>query len=176
MSLIQQTTMANEATLLSIPREIRDLIYTALFQIPNDPPPSPEEAGPRFRNGSTFYSVDLYPEAVYAALLRCSHQIRGEFQEALFARQPILDCRLDCMIKDDDVWPTWVLLPCPGTKDVGILNFDLRLFDVDDGVDQFDVEGMCFLRPFHSRPRYLMTKSGNNIAEISTAIPPPSVQ
>ena len=146
MSLIQQTTLETEATLLTIPREIRDLIYTALLQIPNEPPPTPEAAGPRFRNGSTFYSMDLYPEAVYAGLLRCSRQISGEFQEALLARQPTRDFRLDCMIKDDDVWPTWVLLPGPGTREIGTLNFDLRLFDVNDVGGLFDDEGRYFLR------------------------------
>lgn len=137
MSLIQQPPLDVEANLFSIPREIRDLIYTALLQIPNDPPTSPEEAGPRFRKGSSLYSVERYPEAVYAALLRCNRQLRDEFQEVLFARQPVRDFRLDCMIKSDDLWPTWILLPCPGTRDIGVLNVDLRLFNVGHGHDQY---------------------------------------
>ena len=137
MSLIQQPSLDIEANLLSIPREIRDLIYTALLQIPNDPPTSPEEAGPRFRKGSSLYSVERYPEAIYAALLRCNRQLRDEFQEVLFARQPVRDFRLDCMIKSDGLWPTWILLPCPGTRDIGVLNVDLRLFNVGHGDDQY---------------------------------------
>ena len=137
MSPIQQPTVKSNSSLLSLPREIRDLIYTALLQIPNDPPTSPEEAGPRLEKWWIHYPLQRYPEAVFAALLRCNHQISDEFREVLSARQPTTDFRLDCMIKELDAWPTWILLPCPSTREIGILNVDLRLLDVDDDYGSF---------------------------------------
>lgn len=104
-----------------------------LLQILNNPPASPEDVGPRIRKKRTLYPVERYPEAIYAAILRCSRQISDEFQEALSARQPIRDFRLDCIIKDNDVVPTWVLLPCPGTREIGDSEVDFRLFDVGHG-------------------------------------------
>lgn len=148
MSLIQRRPAEAGVNLLSLPREIRDLIYTALLHIPNNTPASPKRQGPNFQVACMFYSVERYPEAVYAPLLRCSRQISDEFREVLYARQPPRDFRLDCMIKGHYAWPTWIVRPCPGTRVMDVLNIDVRFFNDRDGHRQSLGTGRCFERPF----------------------------
>ncbi|MCJ1459188.1 hypothetical protein MMC28_009565 [Mycoblastus sanguinarius] len=135
MSLVQQPRSIQN--FLSMPREIRDLIYLALLQPPTEPPSAPENAGPRFeeRCGDPtlrmFYSVELFPASAHLNLLRCNRQIGTEFQDVLArhgASQPEQDFRLDLMTQRDKIWPTWIHFP-GSTERIRNLDVDLRVFD-----------------------------------------------
>lgn len=168
MALMQQPTTEIESHFLSLPREIRDLIYTALLQSPNSPPSSPEEAGPRLRKSGVLYSVEQIPEVLYAALLRCNRQISAEFHECLFACQSIQGLRLDCMIKGYAVWPTWISFPFPEARNIGNIDVDLRLFDVGDGCGQFFGDGRFSARSFPTRHRPLSRKPSSQLFSLLT--------
>ncbi len=149
MSSIQQSTPQVGTSFVSLPREIRDLIYRTLLQIPNNPPASPEEAGSVFRDWSLHNSVEKYCEATWAGLPRCNWQIHDEFREVLLAQKPDRepgDFRLDCMIEEGKVWVTWVTVPPPGTREIGVWNLDFRLFETDLSMI-FSICRRCFPRP-----------------------------
>lgn len=177
MALTQQPTTETKPHFLSMSREIRALIYTALLQSPNSPPLSPEDAGRGFGKSGILYSDKQVPDVCYAALLRCNRQVSTEFHESVFACQSIPDLKLDCMVKGYAVWPTWISPLYPEPRKIGNLDLDLRLFDVGNGGGQFWGDGRCsarsFLtrhRPFGRKPSFTR-KDGNDLGKVSSSIP-----
>lgn len=174
MSSVQDPRIPAQHDLLTLPREIRDEIYLAVLRLPSEPPPSPEDAGPRFagfgsnsqRRTSVFYPVNVYPQYACQSLLACNHQINIEVREVLGRHDTSgwgLDFKLDLMIQDRDIWPTWTLFPGPITH-IRNLEVDMRIFrDYHDG--QFGGDGGpgAIFRPlshllsglFHHGPQFV---------------------
>ena len=109
---------------LSLPRELRDLVYQEALADVVAPPRNSEDVGPRLKVGLAtgsetrciYYPADLYPQASCQGLLSSNRQIRAEIRES----HPTLDYHLDIMIEDFEngktntrVWPTWTLYPQP---------------------------------------------------------------
>ena len=174
MSSIQVTPATTQSHLLSIPREIRDEIYLALLQSPSEPPPCPEYAGPRFagfgsepeRGNGVFYPTDVYPRYACQSLQACNHQMNTEVREALAHHDTSgrgLDFKLDLMIQNRHIWPTWTLFPGPITH-IRNLEVEMRIFDGCQAV-QFGGDGGpgAIFRPlfhllsglFHHGPQFV---------------------
>lgn len=91
----------------------------------------------------------------------------------MLACQSIPDLKLDCMVKDYAVWPTWISPLYPESQSIGNLDVDLRLFDVGNGGGQFWGDGGVGLifKPlfqllngfFHHGPRFFGSKSKNGV-------------
>lgn len=143
-------------SLVGLPREVRNEIYDLLFQSSNHRPVSPEEAGPRFKNIRVHYSLDPQCPANYAPLLHCSRQLRSEVLELLESKQDGV-YGLDCMLKGDSVWPTWVTFPGLA-RNMRHIEMDLRLFGIRDGCRQFWGDGgpgMAFTPLFQLLNRFI---------------------
>ncbi|CAF9907341.1 MAG: hypothetical protein HETSPECPRED_007104 [Heterodermia speciosa] len=133
--------------LLSLPREIRDAIYLATIHTPRDPPDSPDEAGPRFKSGcatmwnrTVYYPIGPSSWPSHVSLILCNRQVRSETLEILNRESSRLTCRLDCMQRSIDLWPTWISYPgLPQTIDH--LEMNLRLFNVYRGTGLFGGDG-----------------------------------
>jgi len=129
--------------LLTIPREIRALIYTDLRRTPNSPPASPNDVGPRFetqvRRSSilvTCLAGERYLEHVHLNLLLVNHQIHTElsgFLNLSHGATPDGVFVLDCMMSKKSpcsLWPTWITFPGPVTY-IPTLEVDLRVFEYE---------------------------------------------
>ena len=158
----------NGPPLLTFPREIRDLIYVALLRIPNIPPSSPQDAGPRFHpigkyECSTIYlSAERFPGHQNINLLMSNRQISAEFSCALKTRNAVKHIKLDCMIKGVCIWPTWIISP-GDAKNIRTMEIDMRLWDKPiTGISTPAVAS--FVRLLHRFLRYgpLLTKSNDN--------------
>jgi hypothetical protein len=75
-----------QSRLLSLPREIRNNIYSGLLKLLNETLISPDAAGPRFstvreRSSSwgpqILYPLDTRPSTAYAFLRQCNRQLRS---------------------------------------------------------------------------------------------------
>ena len=139
MSLDQLAPAGSQLNLLDLPREIRDTIYLAVLQTPSPPPASPEDAGPRSAGHlyegsklitSVHYLNDLSSRYASQSLLACNHQIRAEVHEVLARHDKPgargLDFKLDVMVQDGVVLPTWALVPGP-VSHVRNLEVDVRM-------------------------------------------------
>ncbi|KAL8910051.1 MAG: hypothetical protein Q9171_004646 [Xanthocarpia ochracea] len=165
--------MAQQSPLFTLPREIRDDIYSLLLNWPNDPPASPAAAGLRYREAVGTWgdrSVFYPPPTIYcepaSALSQCSRQIRQELYELVTNGNltKSVTCQLDVMLKGCMLWPTWTNLPYPLRK-MDHLQADLRLFDVKDGSSLFwgnGGPGLVFIvlfsllnRLLHHGPRFI---------------------
>ena len=72
--------LSNSASVLALPREIRDLIYKELLRIPNTTPPSPSGRGFGFYESFDYnHYVDMSSERFLAHshlnLLLCNRQL-----------------------------------------------------------------------------------------------------
>ncbi|KAL8845783.1 MAG: hypothetical protein Q9221_009081 [Calogaya cf. arnoldii] len=138
--------MACQHTFFTLPREVRDEIYTLVLNSPAPPPVSPKEAGPRYREKvndswsdhpdprSVFYPLPSKHVGTIAALSQCNRQLRKELQE--FGTSSYLNKNLtyeiDAMLRGEKLWLTWTNFPYPVTK-IDHLRVNLRLFDIYNG-------------------------------------------
>lgn len=174
MSSVQISPATNQPTLFNLPREIRDEIYLAVLQSPSDPPSEPENVGPRFagfgsepeRQKGVFYPTDVYPRYACQSLQACNRQMNTEVRQVL-ARYDVadrgLDFKLDLMIQDCDIWPTWTILPGP-IAHIRNLEVNMRIFHDCRG-SQFGGDGGpgAIFRPlfhllsglFHHGPQFI---------------------
>ena len=132
---------------LSLPRELRDLVYQELLSDVVAPPPTkPENVGPRMsvRTGReeiftqcVLHPAPLHPKAACQGLFFSNQQIQAEMQES----HPALDYHLDIMVECFSIppggtvqdrrnlrlWPTWTVYPQPVSK-IRELCVDVRVF------------------------------------------------
>ncbi|MCJ1378811.1 hypothetical protein MMC17_001910 [Xylographa soralifera] len=96
--------------LLTLSRELRDLIYTAVLQAEIAPPSS--ESGPRY---NARLSYNLPPALVNSnVLLLINHQIHEETKEAIhnLTKSGQLRYKLDCiLVNGRHIYPTWLSIP-----------------------------------------------------------------
>ncbi|KAL8771970.1 MAG: hypothetical protein Q9209_002634 [Squamulea sp. 1 TL-2023] len=138
--------MLFQSPFFTLPREVRDEIYTFLLLSPIDPPRSPEQAGVRYRedirdyweNRSVLYPPHFANNGPASALSQCNHQLRREILELSTNRSLTKGTKfeLDIMLKDCMLWPTWINLYFPVAK-MDHLQANLRLFDVKTGAILF---------------------------------------
>ncbi|KAL8727193.1 MAG: hypothetical protein Q9166_006230 [cf. Caloplaca sp. 2 TL-2023] len=177
--------MSSQARFFTLPREVRDSIYTLVLSTPTDPLSSPREAGLRYKEevggGWDIRCVFYPPPSTFhgpaSALSQCSHKIRQEVSELVTKRSLTkgVTYELDVMLKGGMLWPTWINLPYPVTK-MDHLQANLRLFDVRDGDGLFwgaGGPGLTFVvlfsllnRLLHHGPRFLYKKGMTQGLEI----------
>ena len=131
--------LSNRPSLLSIPREIRNLIYKELLYIRIVTPPSPSDPGPRVPvlvSGSDCgYYLELssqrFPAHSHLNLLLCNHQLYAEFLEFLDTDHCTWEyAKIDCMIEKHHIWPTWTIFPAGRAPKIRNLDIDLRVWDI----------------------------------------------
>ena len=163
--------MSSQDSLLTLPREVRDKIYSLVLSIPAAPPVSPTEAGVRYEERVNGNRKVLYPVlSTYNGntlnLLHCNRQIRQELCDYLknprITRE--ITYELDLMLQGCTLWPTWTNLPYPATA-MEHLEVNLRLFNVEYGGGLFwgsGGPGLTFVvlfralnRLLHHGPRFL---------------------
>lgn len=127
-----------ELSLLRLPRELRDIIYTKLLYVPQSPPLSPADAGPRYtefndRIGicTVHLAAERFPEHIHLNLLLCCRQINGEFSQLLALQNSLRhnqEFALDCMFMEKALWATWRVYPGLYTTNIRNLRIDLRFW------------------------------------------------
>ncbi|KAL8997493.1 MAG: hypothetical protein Q9169_003273 [Polycauliona sp. 2 TL-2023] len=180
--------MSCRHSLLTLPREIRDEIYTVLLDTPKSPPASPAETGLRyqeavdeivFRHRCIFYPPLAAYKRPTSALSQCNRQTRHEIADfttsTYFSRGET--CELDVKLKSCMLWPTWTKLIHSPTK-MEHLKVDLRLFDITRSNGLFwgsGGPGLTFVvlfrllnRLLHHGPRFLYDNGDNQNVEIHT--------
>ena len=134
--------LSNRPSLLSIPREIRNIIYKELLYIRTVIPPSPSDPGLRVTEplkGICYIglSSERFPAHSHINLLLCNHQLSAEFLEFLDTANRVWEyAKLDCMATNSGVWPTWTIFPAGRAPKIRNLDIDLRVWDfiTPDGV------------------------------------------
>ena len=127
---------SNPMSLLSMPREIHDIMYKELVFARNIILPSPSDPGLRFpelsrRKYSFELSDERFPWHSHLNLFFCNHQLHPEFLEPLNAAHSTWGyAKLDCMIKDDCLWPTWTIFPASRNPKIRSLDIDLCVWDI----------------------------------------------
>ncbi|KAL8654149.1 MAG: hypothetical protein Q9226_003547 [Calogaya cf. arnoldii] len=164
--------MSCQHALFTLPREVRDEIYTLVLNSPAPPPVSPKEAGPRYRAKvkdswnierydprSVFYPLPTKHVGTVTALAQCNRQLRKELQD--FGTSSYLTKNLtyeiDAMLQGERLWLTWTNLPYPATK-IDHLGVNLRLFDIYTGRGLFwgfDGPGTTFIVLYRALNRLL---------------------
>ena len=131
---------------LSLPRELRDMIYQELLSDVAAPPPDPKNVGPRLsvRTGReeiftqcVLHPAHLHPKAACEGLYFSNRQIQAEIQESGLALDYHLDIMVECFsvptggtVQDRRnlwLWPTWTVYPQPVSK-IRELCVDVRVF------------------------------------------------
>lgn len=121
--------------LLRLPQEIRDQIYSDILDLPALAPPiCPNDAEDCIEEdqgwGCGYYS-DTFPPISCLALLLSNRVIAAEVSEVIARRnknkETALRYKLDLMIWDCDLQPTWLSLPVP-LKYVRKVEVDVRIF------------------------------------------------
>ncbi|KAI9695880.1 MAG: hypothetical protein M1836_005997 [Candelina mexicana] len=126
--------------LLSLPRELRDHIYSYLLLLSSAPAPkSPDDAGRRQENpcdiipphcAAVHYQLPTLRSPI-SALLCTSHQVHDEAHAAIIHHSKThpdgLRSYLDCMIEGVNLWPTWLSLQAPAQY-VRHITVDIRCF------------------------------------------------
>ncbi|CAF9910949.1 MAG: hypothetical protein HETSPECPRED_010242 [Heterodermia speciosa] len=126
--------LSNGPSLLTLPPEIRNLIYGELLCIPNATPLSPFNSGPRFHErcssgGNLMLSGERFPTHSHTNLLLCNHQLYNEFLAFLGTLNGAWEyAKLDCMAISGNLLPTWVIFPAGHTPSIGTLDIDLRVW------------------------------------------------
>ena len=131
---------------LSLPRELRDIIYQELLSDVAAPPPDPKNVGPRLsvRTGReeiftqcVLHPAHLHPKAACEGLYFSNRQIQVEIQASDLALDYHLDIMVECFsiptgkpVEDRRnlrLWPTWTAYPQP-VSNIRELCVDVRVF------------------------------------------------
>ena len=130
---------------LDLPREVRDAIYEAIIDSGCDAPASPASTygkrthvqntrGPFPAYSMSFKRIVKFPRPrqqppfLDVNIALSCHQVYGEYMSAL--RRSLskgLNYKLDVMIDEDSIYPTWTSLPVLSST-VDVLQLDFRLF------------------------------------------------
>ena len=107
------------------------------------------------RQKSVFYPMSVYPRFACQSMQACNHQMDIEVREVVARHDTLergLDFKLDLMIQDCDIWPTWALLPGPVTH-MRNPEVEMRIFDDRHG-SYFGGDGSSgpVLRPLFHPP------------------------
>ena len=127
--------LSNSASLLAVPREIRDLIYKELLRIPDTTPPSPSGRGFGFNESFDYnYYIDMSSERFLAYshlnLLLCNHQLWVELLDFVNTAHSAWEyAKLDCMMNKDYLWLTWTIFPASRAPKIRSLDIDFRIWD-----------------------------------------------
>lgn len=135
MSSGSQTT--HRATLLHLPRELRDLVYLYLVDDTRLPPNDPDHAGDReFHSKINFEASSPRPALLQLKL--CCKQTYAEVQYALSKHASCYprSAHLDVMVKGSVIWPTWISLP-NSPQLLPTFDIDLRLFEAKNRGSEF---------------------------------------
>lgn len=130
-----------QASLLGLPRELRDLIFHNLLHHSTPPPKDPCHAGDR--NPSTSSPCTIYfeahsPRPALLQLKLCSRQLYCEIHELTTKHVPLQTgpAELDIMIQGSSIWPTWTRLPVTTHLDPSI-RITLRIFKAEGWDSEF---------------------------------------
>jgi len=141
---------------LLLPREIRDQIYDELLGL--------EVSRPEFLQGQDgrreerhrcgpIYHENQPPQISSLGALSCSHQVSEETQDAIKRKYERNEAgtkwKLDLMISDKCLKPTWLALPVP-PKFVKSLDLEVRVFEPKDWDCRSCVEGRYLLHVLRS--------------------------
>ena len=120
---------------LHLPRELRDCIYGHVLQSTAEPPTSPEDPmlSDRHdfdqtydrRRGIMFEQRPLAP-VTCCGLLCTNRQISREMHDSI-SRHGVV-WKLDCMIQNHHLWPTWLSLPASPTY-LRHVEVNMRIFN-----------------------------------------------
>lgn len=127
----------HHTNLLSLPRELRDLVYLYLVLESRQPPNDPDHAGEReFHSKINFEARSPRPALLQLKL--CNRQIYAEVHDTLIkhASHDPDPARLDVMVKGSVIYPTWIFLPST-TCLHPIYDIDLRLFETRNRGSEF---------------------------------------
>ncbi|EMC97644.1 hypothetical protein BAUCODRAFT_130743 [Baudoinia panamericana UAMH 10762] len=139
--MARQPDIATQASLLGLPREIRDLIYLNLIPQRTCPPENPNNAGDREPDASspctTFFEV-VSPKPAMLQLKLCNRQLYEEVHH--ISRKHLWfhngAAHLDIMVKGSSIWPTWILLPVTPYLDP-VVDVTLRIFEATGWGSEF---------------------------------------
>ncbi|KAL8848851.1 MAG: hypothetical protein Q9221_006147 [Calogaya cf. arnoldii] len=180
--------MSCNHALLTIPREVRDEIYSLLLDSSDDPPLSPNEAGLRYeevthdrplRNRRVYYPPPTTCKGPTSALSQCNRQLRHEIVDFITKTHLTKGgtCELDVMVKGCMLWPTWTKLLHSVVR-MEHLEVNLRLFNFRDGGGVFWGDGgpgsifvvlfRLLNRLLHHGPRFLYSDGDNQSLELQT--------
>lgn len=118
------------ASLLGLPRELRDHIYSYLLNEQRQPPEDPSHAGERTNQSSTIYFEKQSPKPALLQLKLCNRQLYHELTEIINRNinPETAQANLDIMIIGPKIYPTWLHLPLtPQLPET--INISLRLFE-----------------------------------------------
>ena len=149
-------------TILELPREIRDLIYMAVFNSELSPPASPAECrhdrnqisseyGPSeyFGEHCNHYPMEPVSISCSGLLLTC-RQVRAEVLDVI-ARLKVqnqLQYKIDCIIEDEKFFcPTWLSVPVV-SFDIDTVEVNFRIFGQRNG--------RCGFTPGDGGPSFLI--------------------
>ncbi|KAH8708384.1 hypothetical protein GQ44DRAFT_715579 [Phaeosphaeriaceae sp. PMI808] len=132
------------ATLLSLPREIRDQILRDAIYILRPLPASPSVSQDRIRLRNTFdpywaHETKIYVERGLAGsaqmpLLWTNHQLRTETEE-LLKGLGVVSYRLDIMfVKECGILPTWLSFP-NWRRHIDTVHAQVRIFNPPEGIN-----------------------------------------
>lgn len=132
----------HQSRFLSLPRELRDLIYEWLVDERRRRPENPDDAGERSPVSPTTPGSIVYesksPKPAMLQLKLCNKQIYHEIHDTLkgHVNGDTGPTRLDIMVKGSAIWPTWIKLPATPYLDPTI-QIDLRIFEATDFGSEF---------------------------------------
>jgi hypothetical protein len=131
---------SNNSPFLTLPRELRDMIYTYFLEAHRTAPPSPPFAGPRIHRTeknetqaikNIAYPISL-PQSQISTLLSTHPQIRSEVLDLADKRNKITPClpaELDIMSTGYVLYPLWTRLPTLIAPNTALnVTVNLRIF------------------------------------------------
>jgi hypothetical protein len=127
--------MDNSSAFLSLPRELKDIIYQFLFNEVQEAPENPEHAGERVQHGSTYFELRSPKPALLQLKLVC-RSTYADVHDLLKNHIDDGQACLDIMVKGSSIWPTWTCLPL--TPHIHpVITIDVRLFEASGWGSEF---------------------------------------
>lgn len=124
---------------MAMPWEIRNLIYTKLFEEDFEVPDSPAALKktwflfPFWLSNSSYIHAPPPARPICQGLLGCCRQVREEVLHRLDRERNKrqLRCKLDCMaLRNGELFPSWLWLPAP-LRYIDVFEVDVRVIPAD---------------------------------------------
>lgn len=131
------------SSLLSLPRELRNIVYLDLIEEINFEPDDPDHAGERLVNGTTYIQTQS-PRPALLQMNLVSRQLHAEVQDTI--NQHVSSesedlAHLDIMVKGPSIWPTWISLPLtqefPSTVKVSLRLFEAKGYGAEFSIGAY---------------------------------------